>query len=46
MLKRVFSSWNQASNLLASAVGFDGFIVKPYEKQDLIDKIRSLIEKQ
>ena len=31
------------SNISASAVGIDAFIVKPYEKQDLMEKIRTLV---
>jgi hypothetical protein len=30
-------------NLIASSVGIDSFIVKPYDKKELIDKIRSLV---
>ena len=29
--------------MLASQIGIDSFIVKPYEKQDLIEKIRTLV---
>ena len=31
------------ANSLASQIGIDSFIVKPYEKQDLIEKIRTLV---
>lgn len=33
----------EQSNFEASAVGVDAFIVKPYEKQDLIEKILMLV---
>jgi DNA-binding response OmpR family regulator len=31
------------TNPIASSVGIDSFIVKPYDKKELIDKIKSLV---
>jgi hypothetical protein len=31
------------ANYLASQIGIDSFIVKPYEKLDLIEKIQTLV---
>ena len=32
-----------STDIVASSVGIDSFIVKPYDKKELIDKIRSLV---